>query len=814
MKKKNYCFILNLTFISLLLLSGCNKIFGKFNNLPDQQEENSITHEDEHEPPFIEYEYPNLSNYESSHQKEKLIYSGVRFEHADLSFAMSADTSGKRAKKARKENKPYFNDIDGIQRNEFINEPVIEENDNTLESLSKYSHQFKTLSKEANDVIDLAIRYCTVLDVLVYSDDFPDSFFLLSYDDSKDVINVFSKLFKNTYTIKLYYNHEGYETLEMTVLYPTNQAKYLLYTPGIQYKFAFGIFEPDYVMEMHIADKINNKWHSMSYTYSPINPYFSGVGFYDTANALPVINFGLGINNEFSYFTDSLNRLKQRKYGISSPTYLEEASEDDILVLESGSVSNEFIEAYNWNGELYCHYNINSSLFNNIVDVSYIDQMHAESVTLSNGLVIDNRDMWTSDYGYLKYDQNQKLFYDVDGNAIRTEDINCGLFQLVNIMNINGDCNNPNLQFEFAIIFSSVNSDVETIQNFKLFFDTVGLEYNNETLTSAFNQLERCITQKEEIKKTLINHFFDMEYNENTLLNLFQKQWQEFSNIAVIHHDYLTNYSRYAYFTLPRLEREPLISLSLDNKDITLLNGFISLENLSFSISPSILLKEDNNYTAVLYVGKKPIYNLFNIEKYNGSAMNFNGSSKDIDNESLFDKRGTFNIKLVFGLIEKNTNNFVPLSNSIELCVLSLSEFSFLTEEDTALGGYYKVTVQTCSNYFVVEKIFFDTQEPTISSSLFTVDGCFVMQETTLQDLINSLYIRDNIDYFISNENVNITSDNGFSSLDDFVISGIYTFTVSDSSGNVGTLVLNVTVIEGTGNEDSSHTEEDGSLNN
>ena len=792
-------------FVFVYALTSCDFKFMKSETLDVVEkniEDNSQTNDPEHTiiddhdvPPVIEFDEFDFSLYEANHQEEKILYSDARLELADFSFKMYKDYNGNHAAKAHKQNKVYYGQKDLSHSKEIVQEVLEEE---TLESFSIYKHELKSLSEDAKKIVDLAIKKCTILDSLIYFDDYDGCYLMLSYNSEKDIIHVFANIFDTSYNINLFYNNDGFETIEMSLLgHQTGQdehSRYLLYTPGIQYKLIMTNDINYNYMDVEIADKIDGDWHMMSYLFSSENAYLTGNGIYDPGNGTQSISFGLEVDDAYCYYTDVLTRARN---GFVVPGYVE-ARADDIPLLFTDRIESGPIQASNPSDGIFREWSINLDLFTNIVEFSPVDNMDVSYIKLANGNEITPRSVYSYETGYLRRLED-KSYIDENGNIIYEIPDNYGLtIRAIQNYGYGPDNNILELKLLTGDGLTLPTSNMYSLQLIKDFIDALGLKYDEDIFGNIFSVIEKSLLNKKVLREDLFKHFYNVEYTENNLLDALFKEWDDFSSIKDIHNNYMTNYGLYASYSLPKLNRNSLINLSLNDAAVAHLeSGHFNLSSISFTINPSIILREGKKYSAVLFVGNKPIYDLFNVEEYRGSKMNFLGKELSIDNKTIFDTVGLRKLRLVFGLIEGNLKKFVPLSNFVELDIQTFDTFSFETDYGLSIGGYYIVNVSSDNNAINVGRTFIDTSAPIITSYYQDIiEGTKISETITVQDLINSLSIRDNIDGFIPNENVIVLFNGEDVDLESIVVEGTYSFTVSDVSGNVGRLDLFVEIVE------------------
>ena len=735
---------------------------------------------------------------------DEVTYSLYRLDNADFSFnfAMGATPHPKRK---------ISLDIDPSQLSRTT----------SWDFFGSITSQLNEIRNSVLEMVDYCVENITVDNVVVYNNMYS---FVLEYDNNNDVITLYQNDLANSEAhgmkIKLFYYNEGYETVHV-VSGGVGSNVEVIYSPNHYYYYFIHYYEFDDCV-LNIAYHSEDGWVGLSSSFNK-NLYL----FNEREGEVPADISQLGIqyiierDGELFQLDEAfcLNRngMNIMPGNMMFPT--------DTLVSSLGMFSWGSQCYYRLNG---CDLSLGLAFINGVKNVHYEisdrDEQHLayqqrvtfssreDYVELDNGLRLCYGDGWSPRYGLFKKitgeTERDTIYYDSNENVIDTaEFLNSGPY--VSFAGVYTSVNNGEIQKESATInfvamegkqgCRSVNDGLYVLRQF---FALYGLEIVTIDNSNAFDLICNFYHNITSFKTEAMLRLLNIQDDPDIVLAHFKSCITTLDETITheIHDQIAAIPERISFNDLPKANSSSvMISPASFNGRISISNNGLVLNDIQVAFPKTVVLRQGASYSLVLRHGNTTISDsLFNVVTYQGEAITF--SLKSGNTMPLLDNpnQGTLNLVLV-----KVTNNSaVQISKPIIVPIVNFDSFTVQKASPIYSGGYDEFSYSTINNSLTIEKYFVDISAPIVSTSLSqTSEGqTLIPRNATINHFLDTLRILDNYDTSVSSKDalVEVMSapegmtieDVGVSLLDRFVDGAVYRFSIKDSAGNVGSLVI------------------------
>ena len=651
-------------------------------------------------------------------------------------------------------------------------------------------------SELAQGIVDYAIDNVTVLDQVV-------SFWgwdcLLRYDRENDAVYLYAyegQQSESYVVIKVYYNDEGDEVVEMTRVIDISKIGAELYAlnPGHSIQERRIVYIKDKRCSCYLHDTFENgeqyqygfdsfvvdgKWYGIDFSSNIYggrvgfdileqdgdNIYSWACGLYQNTDSIEMNSFGFNIGTEHilqiyrDNFTHAIfyniNLIGWDKIVIKWDTAAEFNSYNEYNYPNSeGQGIGDYVELSNGDRILpqsvWCDGEWIEPIWTNVGDENGYAEWQCDYV---GGFSLENSECMVFNMGTNTYD---KLYHTMQANYFEFVNNNMTLGKFMQTISQCLDANGLNNKYNYDLtaICEDLLNDTTFVYN-KFFGDEISLE----AYLDRVDQLANCYTEL--LEECLM--IFDVDYE---ILPVEQ---------------------------LPKMpENAGLVKLEENlNGAATISQNSIDFSAMSFVVNPTPILISDKHYG--VFVGWGSVnggasVDAFTTEIFEQKQMQFVGKTGVLLPQIC--SQGDYLFKMFFG---KNEEGWLRLSEMINVPVDQFEEIIYNVDVD---GGYYVHTISFVDGMAVLNVQLVDEEAPKIYfvSQLVDNDQIDVEfdEETSIEVLLNYFTARDNIDGVIE-ISVDMLEKSGEKvQIDDAVEEGQYVLSVLDNSGNVATVVINV----------------------
>ncbi len=654
-------------------------------------------------------------------------------------------------------------------------------------------------TRAAKELSNWAIDHITVMDTWIINDNL-DRKFLLNYDDTNDQVNLYSIYdieIYNTMSYEkttIYYNQKGEEVIE----YWVNQVDFNSgRTVNIYYN--------------SIAARDFNYYNNEVYDSGATYHHYRGVN--------------LGSDGHYTYY-DNTWGIKSGDYGWYSYSPRVNVSEELI-----DNDYNPTIHVYCPNGDSNV---IKINQYGDVYHISlYLPSMDGlEGIVIEkDGLTTDNVDsLSTQEFlineGYIPlpdyYTLDDQSIYvtgidTINGRFLTTD----GLWNdsvLLKSVELDIGFEGEREYAEYAKYYGILNLDVtasnveSALDELYAYLNHLGLTYKYDDINLLFDETAEFFENYNAIIKNIritndVMHIDDFPYADFTSLGQTYNDIKDYIMIKDTIIDMQTLYDEINMEDMPLntgVNTVEFIQLNDHFDGVASISELgIDTSDLTFTFNQSPILQGDKNYTifyALSVQDKDYIIGQEANQLYQYVDLVIDGNALINIEPTLID--GTYAFTMFLGKVTEE--GYVRISDVVPIPISSFTAF----EKDvinSELGGSFDLRYLYNEGVSYLDTTFIDTTPPNVGfETVMAILSGDVLLDTPLDFNVTStietlleyiLFVEDNYDeeiiYGYSNFTFNGVIVNNFT---DPILTGDYTFTVSDQAGNSTTISFTINV--------------------